>query len=109
MHCPECNTNNTQRNEMKNRSCGCCNNEKNISFNRYVQWNIGYVCWLDNSGKRDASVSEMNDRCMSIIYSCYAKVNKKINRTFQECSDYSLSPPEVSRFYANQFKGNDCI
>lgn len=108
MHCPECNTNNKQRKEMEHRFCGCCANKKSISFHRYVQWNLGWVRWLDASGKRDASVQEMNQRCMTIIHNCYKKLGKRINRTFNQCEDYSLSPSEVTQFYSSQFQGSDC-
>lgn len=106
MHCPECNTTNKQRQEMKDRFCGCCGGSKNISFHRFVQWNLGWVCWLD--GGEDASVSEMNQRCNSIIQDCYKKIGKKINRTWDDCEDYSLSPSEVTQFYTSQFLGKDC-
>ena len=106
MHCPECNTNNKQREEMKNRFCGCCAGIKNISFHRFVQWNIGWITWLEYG--QDASVQEMNKRCMDIIQNCYDKVGKKLNRTIEQCSDYSLSPSEVTQFYTSQFLGKDC-
>ena len=108
MHCPECNTNKKQREEAKDRFCGCCGGNRNISFHRFVQWNLGWVCWLDHEGHRDASVPEMNSRCMSIIEDCYAKVGKKMNRTVELCTDYDMSPSQVTEFYAKQFQGKDC-
>ena len=108
MHCPVCNTNKEQREEMKDRFCGCCADKKHISFHRYVQWRLGWVCWLDGSGN-DASFSEMNRRCNRIILDCYEKVGKKVNRTWNECEDSRMSPPEVANFYAAQFQGKDCI
>ena len=102
MHCPNCNTNNEQRNEMKDIFCGCCADKRNISFHRFVQYQIGFVCWLTNG--HDASVPEMNNRCMNIIHNCYKQVNKKINRTFEECKDYNASPHEVMIFLHNNLK-----
>lgn len=108
MHCPECNKNNKQRKEMKDRYCGCCANTKHISFHRFVQWRFGFVCWLDHNTFKDASVEVMNERCLSIIHSCYKEFDKKINRSFEECKNYNLSPSEVTQFYCSQFLGNDC-
>ena len=107
MNCPECNTNKENRAEyLKNLRCGCCGGVREISFHRFVQWNLGWVCWL--SGNSDASVSEMNDRCLSIIKDCYNKVNKKINREIKECDNKNYSPSEVTQFYCSQFQGADC-
>lgn len=107
MLCPECNTNKKQREEMKTRFCGCCGGAKNISFHRFVQWNLGWVTWLGNDGE-DASVSEMNIRCLHIIEDCYNKVGKKMNKIIHECNDYSLDPSAVTQFYCSQFTGADC-
>lgn len=114
MHCPECNTNKENRKywedilKTNQKTCPCCNGVKNISFHRFVQWNLGWVCWLDGNGK-DASVSEMNQRCDQIIKDCYRKVNKKVNRTWNLCENSSMSPSEVMNFFAQQFKGKDCL
>lgn len=106
MHCPECNMNKKQREEMRGRFCGCCAGTQQISFHRFVQWNLGYVCWLD--GDEDASVTEMNRRCLSIIENCYNKLGKKINRSIKECNNHNLTPSEVTQFYSSQFLGADC-
>jgi len=110
MHCPECNINNEQRKIIAeyNRPCGCCNGTKHISFHRFVQWNLGWVCWLDGFGN-EASVYEMNVRCESIIKDCYKKLGKKINRTWNKCENYEMSSSEVTSFYASQFQGKDCL
>jgi len=108
MHCVECNTNNEQRKFWKNKFCPCCGNKKNISFHRYVQYRIGDVCWLNSDGSDDASVSEMNMRCNRIILDCYKKLNKKVNRTWNNFEGHSKSPSDVTNFFAMQFLGNDC-
>ena len=108
MNCPECNENKKQRNSFDDSGrCGCCNGARKISFNRYVQYNIGWVLWL--KGGIDASVYEMNARCIGIIVGCFKKYNKTRFPILEKCENDDANPREVTVYFANQFKGEDCL
>lgn len=109
MHCSECNTNKAQRERFeKSRRCGCCNGARNISFHRYVQYQLGWVTWLTDDGNADAPTYEMVARCESIIENCYSEYNKK-GRPILERYCGNGSPSEVMTHYANQFKSSDTL
>jgi len=112
MHCPECNENNTQRKRFeKSKRCGCCNGIRNISFHRYVQYQLGWVCWLDdNDTNKNASIDTMISRCENIIEECYSKFGKKgrpIIKSFDSYSSCIASPSEIMHHYARKFKASD--
>ena len=114
MNCPECNENNVQRKQYdKYGSCGCCNGKRKVSFNRYVQYQLGWVCWLNDNASGDASVDEMNDRCRDIVRECFYKYHKSrlpILEDYIEYDSYDDTEPSVVMYhYARQFKGSDCL
>jgi len=110
MNCPECNENKKQRKSFDDSGrCGCCNGSRKISFNRYVQYNIGWVLWLNHNGTDDASVEQMNYRCECIISGCFNKYNKTRLPIIKRCDEYDTDPRSVMVYFANQFKGDDCL
>ena len=103
LKCPEC------FKAEPNAFCGCCAGKREISFNRYVQWNLGWVRWLsDIDPDEEASVEEMESRCREIISQCYTDKKKVMDITIQPYPHVLGSPSEVTQWYSAQFKGPDC-
>lgn len=91
MECQECNKDKKTRQDFQERQhCGCCGGERKITFNRYVQYNLGWVCYLNFDGTADSSVQEMNERCQRIVKECFDKFEcngKTFDKTLANVTD----------------------
>lgn len=110
MNCINCNENKEQREFWKkvNYTCPCCFGSGKITFHRSIQWRVADVLLLDDSGKNDASVQEMENRCLSIIKNCYTRRGGKpfdYSRLLK-LPDYITTPEGVRDFYINHFRDN---
>lgn len=68
IECPEC----IGYNDSK-KTCPLCNSVKTVTISRIIQWNLGFVCWLEEG--IEAPTYIMNDRCQSIVNDICKKYN----------------------------------
>jgi hypothetical protein len=89
------------------RPCPKCNGAKEVSALREMQWQLGWVLYLDASG-RDASVHLMNKRCNSII----DEVAKNLGvprPNVKDCPYENADPQSVMFYFTNQLSDFDTL